>query len=71
MLMFLLDFAAEQYVERKYGFAHTQPNVERLVTDHPSDTEGAEPLSRSRSLTHQQLHSGDQDEELHIAISRA
>jgi solute carrier family 39 (zinc transporter), member 1/2/3 len=71
MLIFLLDFVAEQYVERKYGFAHTQPNVERLVTDHPGDTEGAEPPSRSRSLTHQQLHSGDQDEELHIAISRA
>ena len=69
MLIFLLDFFAEQYVERKYGFEHSHPNVESLVTDHPGDTEGAAP--RSKSLTHQQLHSGDQDEHLHIAISRA
>jgi len=69
MLIFLLDFGAEQYVDRKYSFAHTHPNVESLVTNRLGDAEGAGP--QSGSLTHQQLHSGDQDGQLHDAISRA
>ena len=70
MLIFMLDFGAERYVEMKYGMAHGQ-NVEALVTDHPgSDTELPR-NDRNQSLTHNQLHSGDQDEHLHKAISAA
>jgi zinc transporter 1/2/3 len=74
MVIFLMDFGAERYVDHKYGFPHSHPNVEILVTDHRgSDTKvaGAGTDHRSRSLTHQQLHSGDQDEALHAAISAA
>jgi zinc transporter 1/2/3 len=74
MLIFLMDFGAEIYVDRKYGFAHGltdhHQNVEALVTDHPGrDSEVAN--GRSRSLTHNQLHSGDQDDNMHRAISAA
>lgn len=74
MLIFLMDFGAERYVDYKYGFAHSltdhHQNVEVLITDHPgSDSEMAN--GRSRSLTHNQLHSGDQDDHMHAAISAA
>jgi zinc transporter 1/2/3 len=77
MIIFLMDFGAEQYVDRKYGLAHG-PNVENLITDKPGVTEGGDPLAqhqhenhkpRSRSLTHQQLHSGDQDQVMHDSIA--
>lgn len=68
-----MDFGAEQYVDRKYGLAHG-PNVENLITDGPGATEGpVDPNSkpRARSLTHQQLHSGDQDQAMHDSIAAA
>ncbi len=64
-MIFLMDFLAEQYVDRKYGFAHA-PNVEALITDHPGAHEDAR-----RSLTHTQLHSGDQDPNMHDQIAAA
>lgn len=73
-VIFLMDFGAEQYVDRKYGLAHG-PNVESLITDRPgSSTEGAHARpdeERAQSITHTQMHSGDQDEALHDRISGA
>jgi zinc transporter 1/2/3 len=74
MVIFLMDFGAEQYVDRKYGFAHNltdhHQNVEALITDQPGhDSEVAN--GRSRSITHNQLHSGDQDDQMHAAIGAA
>jgi len=66
MLIFLMDFGAERYVDHKYGFAHG-PNIEELITEGQGiDGEGA-----PRKLTHQQIHSGDQDEELQNSVSAA
>ncbi|KAM0252538.1 hypothetical protein ACHAQJ_007670 [Trichoderma viride] len=48
MLIFLLDFLAEYYVDRKYKLAHVE--VEGAVTSNHSGTH-----------THQGLHSADQD----------
>ncbi|KAE8450313.1 hypothetical protein EG329_006741 [Mollisiaceae sp. DMI_Dod_QoI] len=72
MIIFLMDFGAEQYVDRKYGLGHG-PNVENLITDQPGQTEGAieGQNPRSRSLTHNQLHSGDQDQAMHDSIAAA
>jgi zinc transporter 1/2/3 len=67
MIIFLMDFGAEQYVDRKYGYAHG-PNIEAVITDQPGTTEGADPHN-SHSITHQQLHSGDQDSAFHSAIA--
>ena len=63
MLVFLLDFGAERYVDYKYGFAHAHGQVESIVTDKTT--------SKAVALTHNQLHSGDQDENLHNAIAAA
>jgi zinc transporter 1/2/3 len=69
MAIFLMDFGAEQYVDRKYGYAHSHgPKIEELITDHPGTTEGAD-ARRSRPITHNQLHSGDQDPAFHDAIA--
>ncbi|TVY88981.1 Zinc-regulated transporter [Lachnellula willkommii] len=67
MLIFLLDFGAERWVESKYGFSHAE-SIEDIITDKP----GQDPRPHhSRSLTHNQLHSGDQDENMHDAIAAA
>lgn len=60
MGIFLMDFGAEQYVERKYHMDHGLQNVETIITDSPE---------RDGALSHNQLHSGDQDENLHAAIA--
>lgn len=75
MLIFLMDFGAERYVDHKYNMSHSltdhHQNLEALITDHPgSDSELARNAG-SRSLTHNQLHSGDQDDHMHAAISAA
>ena len=62
MFVFLLDFGAERYVDYKYGSQHAHTHVESVVTAH-----GA----ASHSLSHNQLHSGDQDQNLHNAIAAA
>ncbi|KAG9237062.1 Zinc/iron permease [Amylocarpus encephaloides] len=50
MLVFLMDFGAERWVEHRYGFLHPHPNIEAVVT------------SRSRpNGTHDQVPAGDQD----------
>ncbi|KAG0651398.1 High-affinity zinc transport ZRT1 [Hyphodiscus hymeniophilus] len=74
LLIFLMDFGAERYVEHKYGMAHSvadHPNVEALITDHPGSDNGLARNNRNLSLSHNQLHSGDQDENMHAAISAA
>lgn len=68
-IIFLMDFGAEQYVDRKYGFAHG-PEIDAVITDHPGSSEGAHG-DRSRSITHNQLHSGDQDQHFHDSIAAA
>jgi zinc transporter 1/2/3 len=70
MLVFLLDFCAERYVENKYHLNHTE-TVETIITDQPGEGAGAGAADRDRalSLTHNQMHSGDQDENLHAAIA--
>jgi solute carrier family 39 (zinc transporter), member 1/2/3 len=47
MLVFLLDFGAERYVEIKYGYLNSHPDVEGLIT------------TRQASNTHQAPHSSD------------
>ncbi len=47
MFTFLLDFAAEYYVQMRYGLPHGEASVEATIT-----TGGGQ-------VTHQQLHSGD------------
>ncbi|KAH6679708.1 Zinc/iron permease [Halenospora varia] len=69
MAIFLMDFAAERYVDNKYGFAHNHQNVEDIITDYPGQDD--EVAAGPRSLTHNQLHSGDQDDSMHAAITSA
>jgi solute carrier family 39 (zinc transporter), member 1/2/3 len=72
MLIFLIDFAAEWYVEQKYGFHHADGDVEGKITDSPkperqedSDNNREDrPLATAASHashSHQFLHSADQD----------
>ncbi|QSZ34666.1 hypothetical protein DSL72_007520 [Monilinia vaccinii-corymbosi] len=69
MSIFLMDFGAEQYVDRKYGFGHG-PSIEDVITDHPgSNTEGGN--AHRAGLTHNQIHSGDQDPALFDSIASA
>ena len=63
--IFMMDFAAEQYVDRKYGFAHG-PSIEDVVTNQPGNN-----TTRRATLTHNQLHSGDQDPNLFDNIAQA
>lgn len=67
MSIFMMDFAAEQYVDRKYGFSHG-PSVEEVVTDQPGTNVAG---GRRPTLSHNQLHSGDQDSQLFDNIAAA
>ncbi|KAK9321580.1 Zinc/iron permease [Lipomyces orientalis] len=53
MMIFLLDFAAERYVEVKYGFSHSDVDVEHRVVEHqqegPADGE-SKPHQHSDSV---------------------
>jgi solute carrier family 39 (zinc transporter), member 1/2/3 len=76
VVVFLMDFAAERYVEKKYGYAHgTSENLDAPamasgavdaamlrynMAHRPSHVANAE-HHRNSSVTHQALHSGDQD----------
>jgi zinc transporter 1/2/3 len=64
MLIFLLDFGAEQYVDRKYGFGHG-PEIESIITDVRGTVAG----THHQSISHNQLHSGDQDQRFHDSIA--
>jgi solute carrier family 39 (zinc transporter), member 1/2/3 len=60
MGVFLLEFAAEWFVEKRYSMTHGEDAVERAVT-----TAGSEETKvQSRRPSHQVLHSGDQDENI-------
>lgn len=50
MVIFLMDFGAERYVEVKYGYAHSHPDIEGAVT--------------GEARSHQALHSADQDDQI-------
>jgi zinc transporter 1/2/3 len=63
-----MDFGAERYVDYKYGFGHSHQNVEDIITDHPGHDEE---MRSHGALSHNQMHSGDQDENFHNAISVA
>ena len=64
MMIFLLDFAAERYVEVKYGYAHDEGNVESVVTDDGTkENPDTNDQQRVRSHSHQYLHSSDQGDE--------
>ncbi|CZR65325.1 probable ZRT1 Zinc transporter I [Phialocephala subalpina] len=58
MLIFLLDFAAERYVEIKYGYADAYPDVEGIVTE-PGDKSGAK-----QRPSHPPLDSGNPDDQI-------
>lgn len=62
MFVFLLDFAAERYVEKKYDMAHG--HSDHFITEHRgsvNDASMAQYTNMSRGVsTHQHLHSGDQ-----------
>ena len=40
MFVFLLDFAAERYVEKKYGFMHGSTGGERAAVSRPGEGMG-------------------------------
>ncbi|KAM3416403.1 hypothetical protein BST61_g8000 [Cercospora zeina] len=65
LFVFLMDFGAERYVEKKYGLAHGPPSdVERSGSLRGGSVDAATlryQTGRQNSTTHQQLHSGDQD----------
>lgn len=74
MFIFLLDFAAEWYVETKYGFTHAGEDLESAVTDvggtgradgggndKREDNQGPDDTARHGGHSHQFLHSADQD----------
>ncbi|KAK2626751.1 hypothetical protein QTJ16_003926 [Diplocarpon rosae] len=75
-VIFLLDFGAEQYVERKYGFAHG-PNIEQVITGRAGHQPGGRgapgPLDHRGApvLPHHQMHSGDPDSACHHQIAAA
>lgn len=63
MFVFLMDFGAERYVQKKYGLDHGTPSDLGRVGSHRGSVDAA--MMRyeigRRASTHQQLHSGDQD----------
>jgi len=59
MFVFLMDFGAERYVEKKYNLSHGGHDEERR---HGSVDQGALAYSTShRQSLHQAMHSGEQD----------
>ncbi|KAI5361876.1 putative zinc/iron permease [Septoria linicola] len=63
MLVFLMDFGAERYVEKKYGLSHGTPtDLERVGTHRGSVDAAALRYETGRKpSSHQHLHSGDVD----------
>ncbi|TWU72446.1 high-affinity Zn(2+) transporter zrt1 [Metarhizium rileyi] len=58
MIIFLLDFLAEYFVEKRYGLVHAA--VENIITDAPgADGNG----THTAYASHKHLHSADQDEQ--------
>lgn len=66
MMVFLMDFGAERYVETKYGYSHDHIDIQDIITDRPiENTEGVS----SRPVTHQHLHSSDQNDRIELSSS--
>lgn len=65
LLVFLMDFGAERYVEVKYGYAH-DPDLEGIVTFNADDNK-----PHSSHAGHMHLHAGDQNEVSHTEITQA
>lgn len=61
MGVFLMDFAAERYVEKKYGWAHGGGHDEEKHNDKAFDAANARYASSAGCANHQALHSGEQD----------
>lgn len=61
MLIFLLDFGAEWFVEKKFGLEHQHLSVEATITDGRRSPHGRQ-FSDQSHHSHQFLHSADQDE---------
>lgn len=63
VVIFLMDFTAERYVETKYGMDHGHVDVEELVTDggHASHNHSS----------HQFLHTSDQRSDLSLRVTRS
>jgi solute carrier family 39 (zinc transporter), member 1/2/3 len=49
MIVFLLDFAAERFVEVKYGYTNTRTDVEGIITEH-GQSHRAQPSSDQNDL---------------------
>jgi len=68
MFTFLLDFAAERYVEVRYGLAHSaEVNVEGIITDSGNGAGAGNDLP-DRHHSHAHLHSADQRDNLGISL---
>ena len=70
MGVFLMDFAAERYVENKYGWAHGGGHDEEKHTT-AFDAANARYSVSAGCSNHQALHSGEQDGTLHNASTSA
>jgi zinc transporter 1/2/3 len=64
-LVFLLDFAAERYVEKKYDMPHSHSEGFIKEREGSGDAAMLQYNMSNRIITHQQMHSGDQNEQTH------
>lgn len=64
MVIFLMDFAAERYVETKYHLVHADVNVESIITDDPAN-------QAHDHGSHQFLHTGDQHSDYEQRVERS
>ncbi|KAL9049951.1 MAG: hypothetical protein Q9162_006923 [Coniocarpon cinnabarinum] len=66
-VIFLMDFAAERYVETKFHYPHHDVDLQKIVVAEDSGNEA----SNGKHDDHRHLHSGDQDEDLHARAQSA
>jgi zinc transporter 1/2/3 len=66
MGVFLMDFAAERFVEKKYGWSHSGGHDEEKHTT-AFDAANARYTSSNGCSNHQALHSGEQDGTLNVS----
>jgi zinc transporter 1/2/3 len=62
MLTFLMEFAAERYVEKKYGMPHASSENEARSGSISVDAAAARYSISIQRSTHQAMHSADQDQ---------
>ena len=65
MMIFLLDFAAERYVEIKYGYAHGGEIVESVITDQQTKENHAHGGENVESVQTKENHDYDGQERVH------